>query len=177
MAELGLQAADLAGLAGTGAGGRVTVDDLEKFLADLDGRTTRPAPAMRVAVGDAMRRSWARPLATVGRSARLDALLAHRKTQPEPKPGVVLYVIRALALALAEDSTLASRLIGKRLVPAVSVDIGFAVEVDDGLMGARVARCGHPSSRSTQPTISGPRYGSAAAAASAGHNRQRRGDP
>ncbi len=134
VAELGLQAADLAGVAGTGAGGRVTVDDLEKFLADLDARTTRPAPAMRVAVGDAMRRSWARPLATVGRSARLDALLAHRKTQADPKPGVVLYVIRALALALAEDDTLASRLIGKRLVPASSVDIGFAVEVDGGLM-------------------------------------------
>ena len=77
VAELGLQAADLAGVAGTGAGGRVTVGDLEKFLADLDSRATKPAPAMRVAVGDAMRRSWARPLATVGRSARLDALLAH----------------------------------------------------------------------------------------------------
>ena len=47
---------------------------------------------------------------------------------------MVLYVIRALALALAEDSALASRLIGKRLVPAAAVDIGFAVEVDDGLM-------------------------------------------
>ena len=134
VAELGLQAADLAGVAGTGAGGRVTVDDLEKFLAGLEDRPTLPAPAMRVAVGDAMRRSWARPLATVGRSARLDALLAHRKGQPEPKPGVVLYVIRALGLALAEDTTLASQLIGKRLVPAASVDIGFAVEVDGGLM-------------------------------------------
>lgn len=134
VAELGLQAADLAGVAGTGAGGRVTVDDLEKFLATLDTRTTQPAPAMRVAVGDAMRRSWARPLATVGRSVRLDALLAHRKTQPDPKPGVTLYVIRALGLALAEDGTLASQLIGKRLVSAASVDIGFAVEVDGGLM-------------------------------------------
>lgn len=134
VAELGLQAADLAGVAGTGAGGRVTVDDLEKFLAELDARATEPASAMRVAVGDAMRRSWARPLATVGRSARLDALLAHRKNQPDPKPGVVLYVIRALGLALAEDGKLASQLIGKRLVLAASVDIGFAVEVDGGLM-------------------------------------------
>ena len=38
------------------------------------------------------------------------------------------------ALARAEDRSAASRLIGKRLVPAVSVDIGFAVEVDGGLM-------------------------------------------
>ena len=134
LAELGLTAADLAAVPGSGAGGRVTVDDLEKFVADLDARATRPAPAMRVAVGDAMRRSWTRPLATVGRGARLDALLAHRKRQLDPKPGMVLYVIRALALALAEEPTLSGRLIGKRLVPSAGVDIGFAVEVDDGLM-------------------------------------------
>ena len=134
VAELGLQAADLAGLAGTGAGGRVTTDDLEKFLADLDGRATKPAAAMRVAVGDAMRRSWSRPLATVGRPVVLDPLLAHRKTQPDPKPGIVLYAIRALALALAADAGASSRLIGKRLVAAPAVDIGFAVEVEDGLM-------------------------------------------
>lgn len=134
VAELGLGAADLAGVAGTGANGRVTTDDLEKFLADLENQTTKPAAAMRVAVGDAMRRSWSRPLATVGRPVILDALLAHRKQQPEPKPGIVLYAIRALALALAENPAAASRLVGKRLVGAVAVDVGFAVEVDDGLM-------------------------------------------
>ncbi len=132
--EFGFQAADLAGLAGTGANGRVTVSDLEKFLADLETRSPEPAPAMRVAVGDAMRRSWSRPLATVGRPVGLDALLAHRKNQPDPKPGIVLYVIRALALALAEDRTAASRLVGKRLIPAASIDIGFAVETDGGLV-------------------------------------------
>ncbi len=134
LAELGMGAADLAAVPGSGAGGRVTVEDLEKFVADLEIRPTRPATAMRVAVGDAMRRSWTRPLATVGRGARLDALLTHRKQQAEPKPGMVLYVIRALALALAEEPSLAGRLIGKRLVPAAGVDIGFAVEVEDGLM-------------------------------------------
>ena len=134
VAELGLQAADLAGLAGTGMGGRVTTEDLEKFLADLDDRQGKPAAAMRMAVGDAMRRSWSRPLATVGRPVLLDPLLAHRKTQPDPKPGVVLYAIRALALAIAEAPAVAGRLIGKRIIPAAAVDIGFAVEVDDGLM-------------------------------------------
>ena len=44
------------------------------------------ASSMRVAVADAMRRSWTRPLATVGLPVELDALLAHRKTL-EPKPG------------------------------------------------------------------------------------------
>ncbi len=134
VAELGLGAADLAGLAGTGTGGRVTTEDLEKFLGGLDAGSSKPAAAMRVAVGDAMRRSWSRPLATVGRPVVLDALLAHRKTQAEPKPGIVLYAIRALALAIAENTAAANRLIGKRLVSAATVDIGFAVEVDDGLM-------------------------------------------
>ena len=135
VSEMGLQAADLAGLAGTGAGGRVTVNDLEKFLSEVESRSPQPAGAMRVAVGDAMRRSWSRPLATVGRPVCLDPILAHRKSQPEPKPGIVLYAIRALGLALAEDLTPAGRLVGKRIVPAAeSVDIGFAVEVDGGLV-------------------------------------------
>ena len=135
VAELGLQAADLAGVAGTGAGGRVTVNDLENFLSEVESRSPQPAGAMRVAVGDAMRRSWSRPLATVGRPVGLDPILAHRKNRPDPKPGIVLYAIRALALALAEDPAPAGRLVGKRIVPASeSVDIGFAVEVDGGLV-------------------------------------------
>src|SRR5512138_90304 len=35
MAELGLHAADMAGIAGSGSAGRVTIEDLEKFLANL----------------------------------------------------------------------------------------------------------------------------------------------
>ena len=66
MNELGLHAADLAGLAGSGAAGRVTVQDFEKFIRKLDEQKQTPASSMRVAVADAMRRSWTRPLATVG---------------------------------------------------------------------------------------------------------------
>ena len=36
MTELGLSAADLAGVAGSGAAGRVTVEDFEKFIAHLE---------------------------------------------------------------------------------------------------------------------------------------------
>src|SRR5438552_15094690 len=36
MAELGLHAADLAGLAGSGAAGRATIQDCEKFIAQWD---------------------------------------------------------------------------------------------------------------------------------------------
>ncbi len=43
MMELGLHAADLAGIAGSGAGGRVTIEDLERFLADLESNRITPA--------------------------------------------------------------------------------------------------------------------------------------
>ncbi len=133
MLELGLNAADLAGVPGTGAGGRVTVEDFEAFLRALEQHRMTPASPMRIAVADSMRRSWTRPLATVGSPVMLDALLAHRR-KADPKPGPALYVIRALALALAENTAVAGRLIGSRIVHPRAIDIGFAVEVEDGVM-------------------------------------------
>ena len=133
MHELGLHAADLAGVAGSGAGGRVTVEDFEKFLTDLESKIISPASSMRVAVADAMRRSWTRPLATVGRPVNLEPLLAHRKSQ-ETKPGPALYALRALAIALGENGKPAGRLVGGRIVHPASIDIGFAVEAEDGVL-------------------------------------------
>jgi len=133
MAELGLHAADLAGLPGSGAGGRVTTQDFEIFLARLEQHKLSNASSMRVAVADAMRRSWTRPLATVGRPCRLDAMLAHRKGT-QPKIGPALYALRALALALAENSAPAGRLIGNKIVHPPSIDLGFAVEAEDGVL-------------------------------------------
>lgn len=133
MTELGLHAADLAGVAGSGASGRVTIEDLEKFLEDLERNKITPASSMRVAVADAMRRSWTRPLATVVLPIQLDTLLAHRKQQAV-KAGPALYVLRALAVALYENSAVAGRLIGVRIIHPRSIDIGFAVEADDGVL-------------------------------------------
>ena len=133
MAELGLHAADLAGVAGSGAGGRVTIDDLERFLQDLERNTISPASSMRVAVADAMRRSWTRPLATVVLPVQLDILLAHRKQQTV-KAGPALYALRALSIALSEMPATAGRLIGDRVIHPRSVDIGFAVEAEDGVL-------------------------------------------
>lgn len=133
MTELGLNAADLAGVAGTGTGGRVTVEDFEHFLRSLEQHRMTPASPMRIAVADSMRRAWARPLATVGSPVVMDALLNHRR-KANPKPGPALYAIRALALALAENTAMAGRLVGNRIVHPRAIDIGFAVEVDDGVL-------------------------------------------
>ena len=133
MIELGLHAADLAGLPGSGAAGRVTIQDFEKFIANLERHHLSQASTMRVAVADAMRRSWTRPLATVGRPVSFDAVLAHRATS-NPKPGPALYGLRALALALSENSAPAGRLIGNKIVHPSAIDVGFAVEAEDGVL-------------------------------------------
>ncbi len=133
MAELGIHAADLAGIAGSGAAGRVTIDDFEKFIASLEEHKISPASSMRVAVADAMRRSSTRPLATVGMSVNIDPLLNHRRTSTL-KPGPALYALRAFAMALGENSAPAGRLIGDKIVHPRAIDVGFAVEAEDGVL-------------------------------------------
>ena len=133
MAELSLTNADLAGIAGSGTAGRVTIKDLENFLSGIEKQSAEKPSAIRTGVADAMRRSWTRPLATVGMAVALDAVLDDRKKRDE-KPGPALYVVRALALALAENPSAAARLIGERVIQASSIDIGVAVEAQDGIM-------------------------------------------
>ena len=133
MAELQLTQADLAAIQGSGNAGRITIKDLEFFLSSLEKQTAEDASAIRTGVADAMRRSWTRPLATVGVSVCLDPVLENRKKR-DPKPGPALYVVRALALALAKTPAAASRLIGGRALRSDSIDIGVAVEAQDGIM-------------------------------------------
>src|SRR5207249_4792692 len=133
MVELGLHAADLAGLPGSGAAGRVTIQDFEKFITHLEKHKLSQASTMRVAVADAMRRSWTRPLATVALPVCFDPLLNHRKAS-DPKPGPALYALRALAVALSENSAPAGRLVGNKIVHPSAIDVGFAVEAEDGVL-------------------------------------------
>ncbi len=133
MHELGLHSSDLAGIAGSGAGGRVTIQDFEKFLANLEKHKLSQASTMRVAVADAMRRSSTRPLATVAIPVNLEPMLAHRRSA-QPKPGPALYALRALAVALGENSAPAGRLVGNVIVHPPAIDIGFAVEAEDGVL-------------------------------------------
>lgn len=133
MMELGLHAADLAGLPGRGAAGRVTIQDFEQFIAKLEEHKLSQASTMRVAVADAMRRSWTRPLATVALPVCFDPMLSHRR-RSDPKPGPALYGLRALALALAENSAPAGRLIGNKIVHPSAIDVGFAVEAPEGVL-------------------------------------------
>ena len=97
---------------------------------------------MRLAVADAMRRSWTRPLATVGLPVMLDRVLEHRRSHT-PKPGLTLYLLRAFALAIAENPTTAGYLIGDKIVHPRSFDIGVAVQVEDGVVVPVVRQLDH----------------------------------
>ncbi|HYE06201.1 MAG TPA: 2-oxo acid dehydrogenase subunit E2, partial [Planctomycetota bacterium] len=130
MAEAGMSSADLAAIPGSGARGRVTARDLEQFLIQTEGSAISP---LRLAVASSMQRSWQRPLATVAREVGMDALLAHRRGILG-RPSATVYALRALALAMAEDDRLACKLIGNRLVRPKSLDLAFAVEVNDGVL-------------------------------------------
>jgi pyruvate/2-oxoglutarate dehydrogenase complex dihydrolipoamide acyltransferase (E2) component len=133
MAELQLTNADLAGIPPTGAGNRITIKDLENFLQKIEKQQTEEASAIRAGVADAMRRSWSRPLATIGSSVCLDGVLQDRQSR-DPKPGPALYAARALALALAENPGAAAKFIGSRILQSNSIDVGVAVEAEDGIM-------------------------------------------
>src|SRR5216110_1884831 len=133
MSELQLTTADLAGIMGTGASNRVTIKDLENFLHKIESQTAQDASAIRTGVADAMRRSWTRPLSTIGSSVNLDPVLQDRQSR-DPKPGPGLYALRSLALALAESPGAAAKLIGDRVVESKSIDVGIAVEAEDGIM-------------------------------------------
>ena len=57
--------------------------------------------------------------------------------------------MRALALALAENSAPAGRLIGNRIVHPPSIDVGFAVEAEEGVLVPVHAQRGQTSAEGT----------------------------
>ena len=133
MDELQLTNADLAGIPPTGAGNRITIKDLENFLHKIENQTAHEASAIRAGVAEAMRRSWTRPLSTIGSSVNLDPVLQNRQSR-DPKPGPGLYALRALALALAESPSAAAKFFGSRVVQSNAIDVGIAVEAEDGII-------------------------------------------
>jgi len=55
--------------------------------------------------------------------------------------------LRALALAMAENSAPAGRLVGNKIVHPSAIDVGFAVEVEDGVLVPVIRRADKQSLR------------------------------
>ena len=133
MDELGITEADMAYVIGTGPNGRITIDDFESFINYVDGWPSHPASPMRRSVASSMQRTWRRPIASCGRPIFMAPIILHRKNHPR-KPGITLYFLRALALALAEAPECAGYMVGGRILTPRRIDLGVAVQVADGVM-------------------------------------------
>ena len=133
MDELGITEADMAYVIGTGPNGRITIDDFEKFINYVDGWPSHQASPMRRSVASSMQRTWRRPIASCGRPIFMAPIILHRKNHPK-KPGITLYFMRALALALAEHPECAGYMVGGRILTPKHIDLGVAVQVTDGVM-------------------------------------------
>ncbi len=133
MDEIGITEADMAYVIGTGPNGRITIDDFESFVNYVDGWPSHQASPMRRSVASSMQRTWRRPIASCGRPIFMAPIILHRKNHPR-KPGVTLYFLRALALALAEHPDCAGYMVGGRILTPRRIDLGVAVQVADGVM-------------------------------------------
>lgn len=133
MDELGITEADMAYVIGSGPNGRITIDDFEQFINYVDGWPSHKASPMRRSVASSMQRTWRRPIASCGRPIFMAPITLHRKRHPR-RPGVTLYFLRALALALAEAPECAGYMVGGRILTPRRIDLGVAVQVPDGVM-------------------------------------------
>ncbi|HUA44534.1 MAG TPA: dihydrolipoamide acetyltransferase family protein [Solirubrobacteraceae bacterium] len=150
---------DLHQVTGTGPEGRILVSDVEAFLAGSAagsdaGAAVAPAPASVPAAAQpepgagapmsSMRRTIARRMVeslqttaqlTLIRSIDVTAADAVRRSIAKPvRPSFTDIFLRACSLALREHPQVNSWIDGDRLIRRETIDIGFAVAVDGGLL-------------------------------------------
>ena len=133
-AELGV---DLSLLAGTGAGGRITEEDVRRFSALSGGRTPGRGPERRVPLRG-VRRTIAQhlttahrevPAVTVVEECDFSALAAVRGER-----SYLPYLLQAVVAGLKEFPELNATLDGEEIVFWERYDLGVAVQTEEGLV-------------------------------------------
>ena len=144
--ELGV---DLASVAPTGSGGRITEDDVRGAASVSSGRpVTKPSPSNSLLQGEGRRE----PLRGVRRQIAEHLSRAHREipavtyVEECDWSGVELamlvpLVLRATALSLREYPELNARLEGDEIVYLERYDLGIAVQTEQGLVVPVVRGC------------------------------------
>jgi pyruvate dehydrogenase E2 component (dihydrolipoamide acetyltransferase) len=140
---------DLGGITGTGPGGRVQLDDVQRAIdaPRAAGAAAQPLSPMRRALARAMTLSNATiPQFTVARSVEWTELLASRRefaarlADDAPRLSVNDFLLQAIARALIEFPALNATFSGDPesadacIVPASGAHIGLAIAVDNGLL-------------------------------------------
>lgn len=137
---------ELAGVAGSGRGGRIGKGDVAALLTAAAPPTPEPADAGSAAEDvpmSPMRKAIARRLTAakatiphfyVRRRVRADRLLAFRATAPGPRASINDYLVRACALALVEVPALNIQVHGDSVRRFAHADIAVAVATERGLI-------------------------------------------
>jgi pyruvate dehydrogenase E2 component (dihydrolipoamide acetyltransferase) len=140
---------DLGGVTGTGPGGRVQLDDVQRAFDGprAAGAAAQPLSPMRRALARAMTLSNATiPQFTVARSIDWTELLGSRRefaaklADGAPRLSVNDFLLQAVARALIAFPALNATFSGDpesadaRIIPASGVHIGLAIAVDNGLL-------------------------------------------
>ena len=143
------QGIDLASVTGTGPNGRITESDVRAAAASGDGARAEPAAGAetiaysgrRRTIGEHMQTSLqSMAQLTLSTEARVDEARSmlhdlNREWRGERVVATLTtLVVRACALALREHSHLNARLAGDRILIEPQVNIGLAVDLDEGLM-------------------------------------------
>jgi 2-oxoglutarate dehydrogenase E2 component (dihydrolipoamide succinyltransferase) len=132
---------DPAVIQGTGAGGRITAQDVERHLAEPPSGGAGPAMASRRVPHSSMRRSIAEhmvrsmqtaPHVTSVFEADLSRVIAHRNGFGEKKPTFTAYFVRGAVAALQAVPEANSRWHPDALEIFADCNIGIAVALPDG---------------------------------------------
>jgi pyruvate dehydrogenase E2 component (dihydrolipoamide acetyltransferase) len=137
--ELGV---DINTVQGTGPGGRVGLEDVDRAASSISTSSASPSPAagekreplsrMRRAVGEAMTRSVREaPQFSISRDVDMTAANAKRKAAGVSYTDVI---VAAAATSLRDHPRLRSRFDGDAVVVSEKIDVGIAVALDAGLI-------------------------------------------
>ena len=124
---------DLATVAGSGPGGRITREDIEAAAGGGDSERV-PLSATRRAIVDNLTRSWREiPHVTTYSEADAGPLLAARKASGQP---LEAHLVAAVVPLLKEFPDVNAAFSSDAVVRRTSCHVGFAVDTPDGLMVA-----------------------------------------
>jgi pyruvate dehydrogenase E2 component (dihydrolipoamide acetyltransferase) len=141
---------DLATIAGTGPGGRIVEEDVlnahTAAMPAMPAGTDQPLTLMRKAIARATVQSKA-PVPHFYLTKDIDMEAAEQfrnqfKQGRQPHPSITDLLIKATALALGRHPEMNVSYAGEAIRRYASIDIGVAVDIEDGLITPVIRDCG-----------------------------------
>lgn len=154
--EKGIDLSELENIPATGAGGRLSKRDLEKYLENRSTTPTQKEGAervkmttMRKMIADAMVRSYSEiPHATLVNEVDVTALMKYLKENKEAflkengyKLTITSYIAKAISEGVKKFPMVNATLDGDTIVIKKDVNLGIAVNIDEGLIVPVLANC------------------------------------